>query len=215
LTSTILIGLIALSLLVACRMARYHMDISNNYAKTFMLPCQSRGFWRCLIKPTVVISKPTLSVQPTPKNEMPTLTRRQIEAVIDAGLKISLNGQNLRGLDLSGLNLSEFDFSYANLDEVNLRGANLSKAILWSVQARKANLSQANISGANLGTANLSESNLRDAILRQASLLGTSLNKADLSGSDLREANLQNAILEGAIYNAETQWPAEFTPTLE
>jgi Pentapeptide repeats (8 copies) len=194
--STLLNNLIALTLLVACQPA--------GNAPT--QPSQTQ--------PTIVVPPSTVSSQPVPiRKTMPTVvTRRQIEEAINSGSRISLNGQNLQGLDLSGLNLDGFDFSYANLDEANLSGASLNTAIFWSVRARKVNLSQANLIGANLGTADLSESNLQGVILRKASLLGTSLNKADLNGADLREANLQNASLEGAIYNAQTRWPRGFMP---
>lgn len=183
---------------------------------TLLVACQPAGYTPTQPSQTTVFQTPTVSSQPTPIGKtMPSVTRRQIEEVINAGSQISLNGQNLQELDLSGLNLSGFDFSYANLDEANLSGANLNTGILWSVHARKANLSRANLTGANLGTADLSESNLCGAILQNASLLGTSLNKADLRGADLRGANLQNAILDGAVSNSETQWPVGFIPHLK
>lgn len=163
-------------------------------------------------KPTFILTHPLLNRAISKLNPMPTVTRSQIEEAINAGLKISLNGQNLQGVDLSGLNLSGFDFSYANLNEANLSNTNLSQAILWSVQAQKANFSKANLNCANLGTADLSESNLQGATLRKAELMGTALNKANLSGSDLREADLYNAILEGLIYTPNTQWPTNFKP---
>ncbi len=167
-----------------------------------------------------VSQKPTLPLSTQPLwggaisklNPMPSVTRSQIEEAIKAGRKISLNGQNLQGVDLSGLNLSGFDFSYANLNGANLSSSNLSQAILWSVRAQKANFSQANLNDANLVAADLSESNLQGATFRKARLLGTALNKANLSGSDLRQADLYNAILEGAIYTPDTEWPTGFKP---
>ena len=103
---------------------------------------------------------------------------------------ITLNGAEVRGVDLRVADLNRVDLSGADLSEADLRGANLSKADL-----REANLSKVDLSKADLDGANLSEADLRGANLSGSNLSGTDLSGANLSGSNLSEANLSEANL--------------------
>jgi len=80
------------------------------------------------------------------KDPYMTITKKQVEQAVAAGL------------DLSGANLIG-----ANLTEANLSGANLFEADL-----RRATLYRANLSEANLREADLREADLREADLRGA-----------------------------------------------
>ena len=91
-----------------------------------------------------------------------------------------LRDVNLQGAELSGANLRDVYFWCANLAGANLAGADLSGAILSG-----ANLSGANLSGANLQDADLECTNLRSANLADANLAGANLAGADLAGAKL------------------------------
>jgi uncharacterized protein YjbI with pentapeptide repeats len=58
----------------------------------------------------------------------------------------------------------------------------------------------------------MGEANLSGANLRGADLSGADLTGADLRGANLSMDNLKSAFLEGAIYSANTRFPAEFDP---
>ncbi len=78
-------------------------------------------------------------------------------------------------------------------------------------------LSRLNFRDANLVGADLEGASLRDADLHHARLDYANLSGADLRGADLRGATLFGARLKGArlfnaIYDHDTNWPAEFRP---
>jgi uncharacterized protein YjbI with pentapeptide repeats len=142
--------------------------------------------------------------------------------------KTNLSGAKLKdttltGATLTGANLSSANLSSAILKDAILTGAILTGATLTDAILRGANLSGANLSGAKLNDADLDGAKLTGAILKDANLTGANLNyaklrDADLTGADISGANLQNATisntkLQGALYNAETVFPANFDPT--
>lgn len=61
----------------------------------------------------------------------------------------------------------------------------------------------------------MGEANLSGANLRGADLSGADLTGADLRGANLSMDNLKSAFLEGAIYSANTRFPASSTQNLE
>jgi uncharacterized protein YjbI with pentapeptide repeats/bisphosphoglycerate-dependent phosphoglycerate mutase len=140
------------------------------------------------------------------------------------GLRIDLNGANLRGMDLSdmprALRFADFrgaDMQGANLAGTDLTGARLSRSNLFETDFTGANLQAADLSHAtadaaifdkarvtaNFSKASLVNAHFIDANLTEANLSGSNLKLADLSGAslfraDLRGANLQIADLRRA-----------------
>jgi len=140
------------------------------------------------------------------------LSREGVERLLAGGGRVSLNGRDLRSLDLAGLPLDGVDFSYANLAGTRLAGTSLKGAFLWSARAVGADLRGSDLRGAKLGTADLSGADLSGADLRGADLQGTNLSLADLRGADLRETNPTAAILTRVVQDTATRWPASFRP---
>ena len=128
-----------------------------------------------------------------------------------------MEAADMRGADLRRAQLGwaempqalcqEADFSRASLIGVNLSGANLQRAKLVHAVLNGATLSQANIQGADLANADLNWADLSGS-----SLAGANLRQASLGWANLRGADLSGANLEGARYNANTQWPDNFSP---
>ncbi len=73
---------------------------------------------------------------------------------------------------------------------------------------RRTEMAHANLANAELDDAELTKANLSCANLTNAGLRGAWLFLADLRGADLRGADLTEAYLGGALYDANTQWPA-------
>ena len=65
---------------------------------------------------------------------------------------------------------------------------------------------------ARAGDRSLTGANLHGADLHGANLFGTDLIYADLRDANLSDANLTGAALIDVRCNAETRWPAGFTP---
>lgn len=151
--------------------------------------------------------------------------------------RAELHETKLREANLQGADLRETDLTKADLEKADLHEAGLSWAELRRSNMRGANLNRANLMGANLRQADLSEADLSQAILnganlhratlRGANLTNTDLNWADLSSADLSQANLSEASvgwanlsaadlnranLNKTRYNAQTQWPEDFSP---
>lgn len=88
------------------------------------------------------------------------------------------------GLSLEGWNLRAVDLDHLQVPGAHWRGVNLSGSSLRGADLRRADLQQAN----------LSQADLRYADLRQADL-----RQADLRGTDLSHADLRGALLEGTL----------------
>lgn len=127
--------------------------------------------------------------------------------------KIKLNNVTLREVNLDGSNLTGAELKQANLSNsslrsVNLTNANLEKAILQEVNFECACLELVNLTDAHLEGANFRKANLKQADLRHSYLVNVCF-----QGADLRSTKLQGANLQGAAYDAETNFDAEFDPT--
>ena len=144
-----------------------------------------------------------------------------------AGVRVSLAGLDLRGIDLTaggdqgdtrlpeeglvpgvrldGLDLRGAQLSGARLCGVSLRGAALDGALLVGADLRETDLEWSGLSGANLSAADLRGSNLAYADMRGASLL-----TADLSGAWLQSADLRDALLCAATLDRATACSSDF-----
>ena len=126
-------------------------------------------------------------------------TRRDVESAL-AGPRRSLNGADLRQLDLTGLVLTGVDLAYAQLSSALLPEVDLRRAILFAVKAQGACLRGADLRQANLTAADFSRSDLRDARLNGANLNGTDLTGALLSSTpDLSDAIRRTEAFETVI----------------
>ncbi len=146
-----------------------------------------------------------------------------------------MQGENLEGADLRDASFRTTDLTRANLRGANLRGADLTQAILTGADLtgadlRDAKLSNTKLEGANLSQANLEGTNIKAGmIIDQSVLKGANLRNtrgldrftgSDFCEADLRGANLLKAAnwgfvparFQGAKYNADTRWPADFDP---
>ena len=92
--------------------------------------------------------------------------------------------------------------SRISLQGVNLQGATWTDSVVSGV-----NFTRANLQGATLE--NLS--GFRQCIFAQTDLSNATLRRMDLRDANLSTANLSGANLQGALYNASTQWPADFS----
>ncbi len=102
----------------------------------------------------------------------------------------SLDGADLREVDLSGANLdsaacSDADFSRANLTGASLRHADLTRAHLVA----------ADLTAADLENAGARFANFRDATLQRANLCLANFQGADLRGASLQFARLGYTVL--------------------
>lgn len=129
--------------------------------------------------------------------------------------------------DLEDVFLSRANFQAANFNQANLKNADLSDVNLAGASLISANLTQAHLSRVDFTNAQLKNADLTKAILTKANFTGAFLQKtcfvstilfetnfsgADLSGANLSEVDLGNVNLEGAIWNNETIFPADFDP---
>jgi hypothetical protein len=112
--------------------------------------------------------------------------------------EVDLRRANLEGADLRGADLRQAYLRYADLGGADLRGAYLRWADLRGAYLKWADLSGADLSGADLSGANLRGADLRGAELRGAELRRANLRDVDFKGADLRGANLRYADLRGA-----------------
>jgi uncharacterized protein YjbI with pentapeptide repeats len=150
--------------------------------------------------------------------------RTRLEHQRDLRLTIGLQ-PSLAGINLSDQDLAEFDFfgkhlEEAMLDRTTLVRANLGRTGLCNAHLADANLQRASlleadlrgavVAGSDLRGANLSGANLAGADLRETKLAGATLEAADLRGATLVDTDAGSARLNGALVDAETQWPAGF-----
>lgn len=110
-------------------------------------------------------------------------------------------------LSLAGVDLRDATLTGANLNRTEMTGASLRGASLKTAQMRHSDLAGVDLGGADLRSADLSGSSLVGASLEDARL-----ERANLRGANLRDADLGNASLKGALYDDDTDWPAEKPP---
>lgn len=118
---------------------------------------------------------------------------------------VSLEGANLRRVDLL-----YFDLTGASLYKADLFGADLTGCILKKSNLIEANLSEAKLSKTDLSGASLYQAKLCEADLTKAILAGTMLSKADLSRAILFEAFLAEAKLGDANLSGADLTKADF-----
>jgi len=118
--------------------------------------------------------------------------------------------------DLTGANLSQADLTGAELIKVNLIGANLGEATLIQATLAQALYDGNTIFPADFDPVAAGMFLLAPGVnLSRADLAGSYLALVDLTGATLIEAslimaNLMGADLTEAIYDAATQFPADF-----
>jgi hypothetical protein len=98
---------------------------------------------------------------------------------------ISLEGADLRGVNLHRAKLQGADLRNANLESANLTVVNLEGADLLNANLKGTDLRTGRLRGANLWGADLERANLSMAKLTDAKVLGTNFDGADLSGATM------------------------------
>ena len=73
-----------------------------------------------------------------------------------------------------------------------------------------ADLTGMDLTGSEFWGGNLSELNFQNCDFTDVNLFGADMRDADLRGANLTRADLHRTNFRGAIYNDETQFPAEF-----
>ena len=101
-----------------------------------------------------------------------------------------------------------------NLADQDLTGLDISNTRIVAKLSR-ATQNSAILENANLRRSTLTDTSLIDAHLCNAQLLSTDLDnanfqRADLRGADLSSATIDGTNFQGAIYNADTQFPEGF-----
>src|SRR5579862_8815389 len=118
--------------------------------------------------------------------------------------QIDFAGQSLNGQNMRGLNLSDAELGGATLVGVNLQGGFLESADLHGATVQGTNLQGADLKNANLQGASLQGTNLQGADLSGANLSGATLQGTNLGGANLTGANLAGAKLQGTNVNGAT-----------
>jgi uncharacterized protein YjbI with pentapeptide repeats len=133
----------------------------------------------------------------------------------------------LHDLDLKGAKLSGISIERMDLEGSNFEGAALKKAKLWDCRLPKTNFARADLQEVNLDFSNCegasfegarlvrcsaSMAHFNGANLRGADLTGADLSSAHLLGADLTDARLDRVDFERASHDAQTRFPAGFTP---
>lgn len=162
------------------------------------------------------------------------LTNVQMQGANLAGLDFSnaeLAGANFTGASLAGASMSSADLSGAILVGTDLTGAWLNLTNLVGADLTNADLAGSSLLGAQLASAKFQSSNLVGAVLIGARLDGASLRGANLQDARYlqtqlvtrtleldpilqelnvlqRETMLKDVNLSGAVFDAQTIWPA-------
>jgi hypothetical protein len=133
--------------------------------------------------------------------------RREDRVLVDVQAALSVLGLRRVGNDPE-------DFTpYLNrvhIPQARLRDIDLKRARMREVDLQEALLSRADLTEASLKRAKLNRAHLQGAHLERAELRGAELRAAELQGAFLQDADLTGADLTGAVYDAETDWPAGF-----
>ncbi len=128
----------------------------------------------------------------------------------------ALEGAGFRSADLRAANLSWADlrsasFAAAEMSDAQLFSATMTDAVLTDAVLERSRLDSVDLDDAILQSANMAGAILHGTTLRSADLSGADLRRADLRGVDMTDANLLEAQLGGAVYDADTVFPAGFT----
>ena len=154
------------------------------------------------------------------------LNKLELEQQYSSG-KRQFTSTQLTDADLKNIFLSRTNLSQVNLDRASLKNADLSDANLLAASLVAADLHYAHLSRINLSDANLEQADFSKSILTRANLSQARLEKACFTSAVLNEADLRNTSLlgaklldvdlstvnlEGAVYDRDTCFPADFDP---
>lgn len=111
------------------------------------------------------------------------------------GVKLNLDGMDLRGVEFIELDLSGTSFAGANLhmavfEECNCDSCDFSKAMLHSAELDNCDFRGASFEGADLSGAFALVNDFTGANFRKAKLFMANLGSSNLTGADFRGANL-------------------------
>lgn len=128
---------------------------------------------------------------------------------------LDLQDLELAGLVLNGANLHSADLRSTNLRQTMLMGADLSASeVDSSTNFKWVAMNGVTMSGIK-GELHLVHASAQAAWLKNVTFAGlsdTDISYAILYGADLRKADMKNVRLDFACHDAETMWPAGFTP---
>ncbi|MEC7984239.1 MAG: pentapeptide repeat-containing protein [Myxococcota bacterium] len=142
----------------------------------------------------------------------------------------NIRRQILTNINLERSKLVHLEAEGASFEKACMRGAQLTQirgknVCFFAAQMENASIQQATLRKANFQDANLQNSLITKCDLKTACLIGANLRNAvlcdvDLSWANLKGADLTNSILCGvrlknAVYDDNTRWPADFTPSYE
>ena len=133
----------------------------------------------------------------------------------------NLNRADLSGADLSGAQMGTSTFHNTNFSGANLTGAQIFVNEFYGTNFRNANLEQVTIRGpikmvdVNLAGANLMLQGIKNILPTEVGRGGLHLINVNLRGTDLRGLDMSRVSLKNVVYDADTRWPAGFTPPTE
>jgi len=143
------------------------------------------------------------------EKDTPIWTRKRVQAC-------AANGESMEGADLRKLDLSELDLSGAKLGDAILTGVSLHKTILYNADLNGATLAKTDLREAVLNDANLADTDLTAAKadkagFRSATLTGALFVKATLTGACFDEAKAAKASFLGADLTSASFIRADLT----
>ncbi|MCG8688951.1 MAG: pentapeptide repeat-containing protein, partial [Desulfobacterales bacterium] len=120
-------------------------------------------------------------------------------------LKLDLRGITLQHEDLSGLDLSGYDWSYARLEKSKLKDSNLSYSVFHKAALDQTVLDESEFAGSDLTHVNMNEcsakrsgfggADLSYASMIHSDLISATFSRSKLIHADLRASNLKKARL--------------------
>jgi len=140
------------------------------------------------------------------------------DAIFDGGDLSGLDFGEILGARASfrGANVSGADFEEAFIDGWDFEGADLSNGDFDDIHSTPSNFRNALFVGATLNDFQGRESNFSGAVFTDAFIISSDFMNADFRGADLSaldpNSDLAISIFDGATYNAQTLFPAEFDP---
>lgn len=141
------------------------------------------------------------------------LTRTNLTGI--EAQKVSFSSVIFQDVAMDYGDLTHSDFIGNLLQGVNFSFSDLSDSDLRNIQVidstfEETNLSRSDLQNSDLSSADLSGCNLSDSVLIGANLGRVNLESSRLLGSTLLETNLRLS-----RYNADTEWPTDFDPTVQ
>ncbi len=115
-----------------------------------------------------------------------------------------------KAVPLDGVDLSQCDLSEANLSDASARKAAFVGSLLARARLDGGRFEKADFRDACFARANLFGGHFRGASFPGADLTGVNLKECDLRGAEFADATLVDVTLEGASFDKDTTWPADF-----